>query len=263
MFNNKIGLLPEPHQLPSSLDSWVPGSAGLGGLMQLDNIHIHDDTDQTYIAMGATFGYVVRNSGGEKVYMALDYYDISNVLDGPLSIRVYDSLKQECFRITRDEVCCPMCCLQFLLFGFCCCSGKDARIETPNGQILGYIKPNCDRTKFTCTDEKDNPIIEIKGHSKCCCSLICRGLCGSANDLIVSYLDDFNQPQKIERKKVANMRLDTLLQNIPPSLPMNSRAVLLGAMFYIKYASPFSEVKAGGGRRHGHHRMHHTRSRRH
>lgn len=150
-------------------------------------------------------------------------------------IHIVDNLNQEVLRIHREFKCCAGCC-------WCagCCNGcaHEVVIETPTGEILGYVRQTGSFWKayYDILDTERNKVLKIEG--PCC---ICYGpFCPCQTPFEVKSADGTVTCGKVTKEYAGFVRemftnADTFSVNFPLDLNVKQKAALFGALFLIDF----------------------------
>jgi len=222
---------------PSPITGCPPG---LEYLTKIDKLLVQQKIDylEAFTGWNENNRYVVRNSGGQQIYFALENTDtcmrICCEAQRGFTIHIVDNFNQEVMKITREFKCCAGNC-------WCasCCDACafEIKIETPTG-VMGYIRQKGSfwAANLHVLDAERNPIMQIKG--PCC---ICDGpCCPNENAFNVLSIDGTTQIGKVAKQyggffQEMFTNADNFSVDFPMEMPISQKATLFGALFLIDF----------------------------
>ena len=228
-----------PQQQPIQ---WMPAPAqviancppGLECLTQVDQILVHQQVELWEIITGCQTAnrYIVKNTLGQQIYFAAEE---SNPFcrkrcgaNRPFTLSILDNSKNEVIHMTREFTCTSPC--------FCCWCKQRMEVQSPPGQVVGYINLNCTcwDPVFSIQDAEDREILTITGSMAALC-------CKPYGDIPfqVATPDGNNVGNVTKQWSGLAQEFFTTADNFGISFPMDldvrMKAVLLGACFLIDF----------------------------
>ncbi|XP_050041648.1 phospholipid scramblase 2-like [Dermacentor andersoni] len=226
---------------PSALPAIQGCPAGLEYLAQIDQLLVHQAIQilEMLIPFEQQNKYVVKNSMGQFVFMALEQSDLlSRCFCGtirPFQLSLLDYRNVEVLRLFRPLRCnCSLC--------WCCLQEMDVR--DASGASMGSIRMECTiiYPNFSILDSQGNVVLLVKGPF-CTTSICCQ-------DVVFDILatDGVNKLGAITKTWTGAFReaftdADNFTVTFPMDLDVKIKAVLLGAVFIIDFV--FFESSAG------------------
>lgn len=220
----------------------IPGvPAGLEYLTLIDKILVQQKVDllEAFTGWNENNRYVIRNVGGQQIYYAFEQTDtcmrICCESNRGFTIHIVDNFNQEVLRISREFKCCAGCCW----FAGCCnCCAFEVKIETPTGQVMGYVKQKGSfwAPVYHILDANHEPVMMIKG--PCC---ICDGaFCPCENKFNLFLMDGVTYKGKVSKDyagfaKEMFTNADNFSIDFSMEMKIEQKATLLGALFLIDF----------------------------
>lgn len=238
---------PQQHEMNSTLSAqdgsitgWMSAPTGVAncprGLEYLANvdsffIRRRINLSDTFSRYEANNTYSIRNSGGQKIYNAIENTNFCtrNYCGSirPFHIQIFDQTKQEVLHMYRSLAC--MSCW------FPCCLQR-VQVSAPPGQTIGSIEQewNMLRPSFRVLNGSGDTVLRIEGPICVCAQWFCFRI-----DFNLVSLSGENVG-KISKKFTSftrEMFTDASFFGItfPKELDVLSKAVLLGATFLIDF----------------------------
>ncbi|XP_066097814.1 phospholipid scramblase 1-like [Saccopteryx bilineata] len=217
---------------------WVPlpppagCPPGLECLSQVDKIQIHQQIDllEVLIHIGTNNKYEIKNSLGQKIYVALEDSNLctQNCCGPcrPFTLRILDLLGREVITLKRPYRCATCCCNFYQ---------QEMRIYIPPGPPVGYViqTRNPYLSEFMVQNEKREDVLKITGPC-----LVCS--CCADVDFEIKSLDEENVVGKISKQWTGFVReVFTDYTQFDVSflvdVDVKMKAVILGACFLIDF----------------------------
>ncbi|XP_075528154.1 phospholipid scramblase 2-like isoform X2 [Dermacentor variabilis] len=234
--------MPTPGLAPSALPAIQGCPAGLEYLAKIDQLLIHQAIEilEMLVPFEQQNKYVVKNSMGQFVFMALEQSDLlSRCFCGsirPFQMSLIDYRNVEVLRLFRPLRCdCGLC--------WCCLQEMD--VHDASGASMGSIRMEFAiiHPTFSVRDSQGNVVLLVKGPF-CTTSICCQ-------DVVFDILatDGVTKLGAITKTWTGALReaftdADNFAVTFPMDLDVKIKAVLLGAVFVIDFV--FFENSAGG-----------------
>lgn len=220
----------------------IPGCPeGLEYLSQIDKIMVEQKVDllEAFTGWHENNRYVLRNIGGQQIYYAFEQTDCCMRYwckqGRGFTIHIVDNFNQEVLRVSREFKCMTGCCW---CAGCCDCCAYEVKVETPNGQVMGYVrqKGSSWAPVYHILDANREPINIMKG--PCC---ICDGpCCPCDNKFNLFLMDGVTYKGKVQKEYAGFVKeMFTLADNFSIDFSMDmkieQKATLIGALFLIDF----------------------------
>ncbi|CAF1070193.1 unnamed protein product [Rotaria sordida] len=229
---------------------------GLQYLAQLDTLMAIQEPSvmQTITGLSSAQRFHILNQQGQLVF-----YAVENESDTchrwccganrAFVIHVFDQMNQEIIRISREFKCCVGCC--WCASGSCC--AHEAFIESPPGVHIGTVRQTRSfwRGHLSLTDAGGNEHLRVIG--PCC---ICQGVfCCCCENKFTIYGAENNGDGELgaiykEYAGFVNQAFtgaEKYTIKFPASLPIQMKAVALGALFLVNFMYFAGNAEQKGG----------------
>ena len=237
---------PVPHGFPQQPQQqpiqWMPAPTqalancppGLEYLTQVDQILVHQQVELWEVTTGYQTAnrYIVKNTLGQQIYFAAEestpFCRQCCGINRPFTLAILDNGNNEVIHMAREFTCSGPC--------FCCWCKQRMEVQSPPGQVVGYINQNCTfwDPVFSIQDAEDREVLTITGSMSALC-------CKPFGDIPfqVATPDGNNVGNVTKQWSGLAQELITTADNFGISFPMDldvrMKAVLLGACFLIDF----------------------------
>jgi len=219
----------------------IPGCpVGLEYLTQIDALFVNQQVELMEVITGFETNnkYSILNAYGQQVYFALeDSGTCMRLCCGPkrgFTINIVDNSQQLVMKISRAFKCCAGCCW---CAGCCDCCSHEVRVESANGELLGYVEQAGSfwKPRFNILDTDKKKVLKIEG--PCC---IMNGPCCTCDTDFQLIATDGSCIGKISKKYAGFVRematdADRFSINFPMDLSVSCKATLLACLFLIDF----------------------------
>ncbi|XP_077987657.1 phospholipid scramblase 1-like [Glandiceps talaboti] len=228
---------PRPRTAESLELRWIskraitPGGvpSGLGVLGDIDYLRIQQTLESLGAGCNSSNEYRISTKQGQQVFFAREHTTCcSRFWCGParkFDMAIENENGDEVLHLVRP-IRCDACC--------CCCCLEKIMIQTPIGEILGYVKQKCSLcgASYEVVDADDEQLFTIK--SPAC-------PCRCYDDSLFPIIDDEDdevgniRKQWGGKKRYANMDHENFNITFPEGADIKTKATILGGAFLINF----------------------------
>ncbi|XP_070538583.1 phospholipid scramblase 1-like [Ptychodera flava] len=202
---------------------------GLGVLADVNYLRIQQTLETLGSGCNSNNAYNIVNKQGELVFCAREKTTCcSRFWCGParrFDMAIENENGDEILQFVR-RVRCDACC--------CCCCLDKIMIQTPVGEVLGYVKERCSfcGASYKILDSDNDELFRIT--SPAC---PCRCYRDSLFPIVDEYDDEVGiiRKQWGGKKKYANMDHETFIIAFPEGIDIQTKAIILGGAFLVNY----------------------------
>ncbi|XP_077870420.1 phospholipid scramblase 2-like [Saccoglossus kowalevskii] len=210
---------------------YTPGGvpSGLGILADTDHLRVQQTLDTLGVGCNTNNTYTLSNKAKEKIFEAEEYTSCcSRFWCGParrFDMAIKNEEGEKILHFVRP-VRCDAC--------FCCCCLEKIMIQTPMGDVLGYVKQKwtfCGATLNVLNSEEE---LYYTIKSPAC-------PCRCYTDLFFPIEDDQGEEVGMIRKQwggkklYANMDHENYVIEFPEDADIKMKAIILGGAFLVNY----------------------------
>ncbi|CAF3268925.1 unnamed protein product [Rotaria sp. Silwood2] len=215
---------------------------GLYYLAQLDTLMARQESSamQTITGLASAQRFQILNEQGQLVFYAVENesgtcHRWCCGANRAFIIHIFDQMNQEIIRISREFKCCVGCCW---CAGANCCA-HEAFIESPPGVHIGTVRQTLWRGHLSMRDAGGKEHLRVIG--PCC---ICQGVfcCCCENKFTIYAAEDegdtelgaiYKEYAGFVNQAFTGAEKYTI--KFPVSLPVQMKAVALGALFLVNF----------------------------
>ncbi|XP_038049896.1 phospholipid scramblase 3-like [Patiria miniata] len=220
---------PTAYRAQGSLDGTETGKiyAGLEILRHTDQVTVQQTVETVGAGCDVTNTYLMTNKENEQLFQAIEGASCCGRFwcgpARPLRLALRDKLGNDVIHVVRplrcDACCCP-CCMMGVM------------VQTPNGEVIGYVKQTWSffGATFKIEDADKTPLMTL--WTSCC---PCR--CRTDIEVQVWKLSDDGmgliRKQWGGRRQDINMDHETFTIQFPPGCDIKCKVLLIGAAFLM------------------------------